>query len=58
VDDGAGLCQAEQLKTMAREGKFQSVWQYLIDNEWGLIDQSECLRLLLQAVEVAARMIP
>jgi hypothetical protein len=43
---------------MAREGKFQSVWQYLIDKEWGLIDQAECLRLVLQAVEVAARMIP
>jgi hypothetical protein len=50
-----GLCLAERHEKMAREGEFQGLWEYLLDNEWGMIDQPECFRLLLQAVEVAAR---
>jgi hypothetical protein len=58
LEEGDGLCIAEQLEKMAREGDFEGLWRYLTENEWGLIDQAECFRLLLQAVEVAARKDP
>jgi hypothetical protein len=53
-----GLCIAEQREKWAREGDFQSLWRVLTENAWGMIDQVECFRLLLQAVEVAARNDP
>jgi hypothetical protein len=43
---------------MAREGDVQGLWHVLTENSWNMIDQPECFRLLLQAVEVAARTDP
>lgn len=58
LEEGGGLCITEQLEKMAREGDFEGVWQYLVTSAWGRIDQPECFRLLLQALEVAARKDP
>lgn len=58
LHEGGGLCSEEQLEKLAPEGDYQSVWKFLLENERGLIDQPECFRLLLQAVEVAARKEP
>ncbi|MHB1426734.1 MAG: hypothetical protein ACYC3I_26555 [Gemmataceae bacterium] len=58
LEEGDGLCIAEQHEKMAREGDFQGLWQVLLENERLLIDQAECFRLLLQAIEVAARKDP
>lgn len=54
--DGRGLSKRRQ--QMARQGGFQGLWQALLDSDWDLLDQAECLRLLLQAAEVAARTDP
>jgi hypothetical protein len=53
-----GLCIAERREKWAREGDFESLWEVLLDNDWTMIDQAECFRLLLQAVEVAAQKNP
>ena len=58
LDEGDGLCIADRREKMAREGDFQGLWHILTENSWSMIDQPECSRLLLQAVEVAARTDP
>jgi hypothetical protein len=54
LDEDDGLCIADRREKMAREGDFQGLWHVLTDNSWNMIDQPDCFRLLLQAVEVAA----
>src|SRR5690242_3223346 len=56
--EGGGLSIAEDREKMAQEGDFQGLWRFLTDNKWTMIDQAECFRLLLQALEVAARTDP
>ena len=58
LDRGGGPCLAEQHEKMAREGDIQGLWRVLTDNDRTVIDQTECFRLLLQAVEVAAQAEP
>jgi len=58
LNQGCGLCPEDQLEKLAPEGDYPSVWKYLLENEAGMIDQAECFRLLLQAIEVAARKDP
>jgi hypothetical protein len=58
LDEGDGLCIADRREKMAREGDFQGLWHVLTDNSWNMLDQPECFRLLLQAIEVAARADP
>ena len=56
--EGGGLSIAAKREKMAQEGDFQGLWRVLTDNKWSMIDQAECFRLLLQAIEVAARTDP
>ena len=41
-----GLCIADRREKMAREGDVQGLWQFLTGNNWTMIDQAECFRLL------------
>jgi hypothetical protein len=58
LDEDDGLCIADRREKMAHEGDFQGLWHVLTENSWNMIDQPECFRLLLQAIEVAARTDP
>jgi hypothetical protein len=52
------LCLADQREKMVREGDFHGLWKELIENDWTMVDQPECFRMLLTAVEAAARNDP
>jgi hypothetical protein len=51
----AGLSQAEQRRLMAECGDVEGIWKVLNDTPHSLLDVDKMFRLLLRAVEVAAR---